>query len=172
MSKEDAIKQATDRASEYQVHGYGRSDDGYGGPYHPDAFKDPQVEFALGGDPEAQEKFTQDLLKLDEAKAKKGPVDKVDLVAASAHSTVVESFPHRALGNDELVVPATHDDVERADERRYPDTKGAVASEAEEATKNRTTPPKKAAAAKKAVAKKTSTAKKTTTRKFTQPKKA
>lgn len=119
MSKDtdDAIKRASDRAHEYQVHGYDRQDDGYGGPYHPDAFLDPQVQFALGGDPEAQEKFTKDLRKLDEAKAKKG-VDKVDVVAGSAHSTVVQEAPYRAAA-ETPELKATHDNVEEAAARKH-----------------------------------------------------
>jgi hypothetical protein len=119
MSKDtdDAIKRASDRAHEYQVHGYDRQDDGYGGPYHPDAFLDPQVQFALGGDPEAQEKFTKDLRKLDEAKAKDG-VDKVDVVAGSAHSTVVQEAPYRAAA-ETPELKATHDNVEEAAARKH-----------------------------------------------------
>lgn len=121
MSKDtdDAIKRASDRAHEYQVHGYDRQDDGYGGPYHPDAFLDPQVQFALGGDPEAQEKFTEDLRKLDEAKAKDGNgVDKVDVVAGSAHSTVVQEAPYRAAA-ETPELKATHDNVEEAAARKH-----------------------------------------------------
>lgn len=152
MSKEQAEKLAADAAHENLVHGYGRQDDGYGGPYHPDAFLDPKVEFAFGGDPEAAADWNKDLKKLDEAKAKKGPVDKVDLVAASAHSTVVESLPHRVLGKDELVKPATPETVREAQERKHP----APVKKATAAPKK--APAKKAAAkkapAKKAVAKK------------------
>ena len=113
-----AIKLASDRAHEDKVHGYDRQDDGYGGPYHPDAFLDPQVEFALSGDPEAQEKWTNDLRELDKAKAENGPVDKVDIVAGSAHSTVVEVAPYRAAAaTPEL--DATHDNIEEAAARKH-----------------------------------------------------
>lgn len=121
MGKDDAVKLASDRAHEYKVHGYDRQDDGYGGPYHPDAFQDPAVEFALAGDPEAQAEYTKDLYKLDQAKAKNGAVDQVDLVAASAHSTVVESLPHRVIGQDKLVVPGDYDNVDEASNRKVPE---------------------------------------------------
>lgn len=148
MSKDDAVKLATDKANEYKVAGYGRQDDGYGGPYHPDAFQDPQVEFALGGDPEEQAKYQDDLVKLDKAKVKgKNKVDQVDLVAASAHSTVVETLPHRVLGQDELVVPATDDNVREAANRKVPAKKAAAKPVAKKA-------PAKKAPAKKATAKK------------------
>lgn len=116
----DAVKQiATNRVNEYQVHGYDRQDDGYGGPYHPDAFLNPQVEFALSGDPEEQAKYTRELQELDEAKAKSGNgVDKVDIVAGSAHTTVVEMAPYRAAAaTPEL--EATHENVEEAAARKH-----------------------------------------------------
>lgn len=118
MSKDEALKLADERAAEYNVAGYGRSDDGYGGPYHPDAFKSPHVEFALAGDPEAQEAYQKDLAKLDEAHAKKndGNIDKVDLVASSSHSTVVETQPYRAAA-EEATAPATAENVAKAEKR-------------------------------------------------------
>ena len=119
-SVEDAIKLASNRAVEHTVDGYGRQDDGYGGPYHPDAFQDPAIKFALAGAPEAQVKFTNDLKKLDVAKHKdkKTGTDKVDLVAASAHSTVVETAPYRAASQTPEL-EATHKNVEEAAARKH-----------------------------------------------------
>ena len=121
MSDKDvdaAIQLATDKATEYQVQGYGRQDDGYGGPYHPDAFKDPKVQFALGGDPKAQTKYAKELRELDRAKAKDGDVDKVDVVAASAHSTVVTTAEYRANAQTPEL-KATHRNVEEAAARKH-----------------------------------------------------
>jgi hypothetical protein len=117
---ETAKNIATDYVHSNRVEGYGRQDDGYGGPYHPDAFNDPQVKFALAGAPEAQAKFTDELIELDKAKAKdsKGGIDKVDLVAASAHSTVVEEQPYRAA-SETIEVEATHDNVAEAAARKH-----------------------------------------------------
>jgi hypothetical protein len=117
---ETAKSIATDYVHSNRVEGYGRQDDGYGGPYHPDAFHDPQVKFALAGAPEAQAKFTNELIELDKAKAKdsKSGIDKVDLVAASAHSTVVEEQPYRAA-SETIEVEATHDNVAEAAARKH-----------------------------------------------------
>lgn len=120
---EEAVEAAKERVENYVhsnvVQGYGRSDDGYGGPYHPDAFHDPQIKFALGGAPEAQADYTKELYEADKARADDGEgIDKVDLVAASAHSTVVEEQPYRAAA-ETIEVEATHDNVEEAAARKH-----------------------------------------------------
>jgi hypothetical protein len=119
---ETAIKLASDRAHEYQVEGYGRQDDGYGGPYHPEAFKDPQVQFALAGAPEAQVQYTEELRKVAEEKAAEGAVDKVDILAGSAVSTVLQDQAYRAPDNaPDRVKDATPENLEKAEERKTPE---------------------------------------------------
>ena len=119
MSAEDAVQLVTDKQNEYKVAGYGRKDDGYGGPYHPDAFNDPKVNYALAGSPEDQAQWHEDLKALDEARVSNGDtLDKVDLVAASAHSTVIEDQPYRAAAQTPEL-EATADNVEEAAARKH-----------------------------------------------------
>lgn len=110
-----AIDLAKAKEGENLVAGYGRSDDGYGGPYHPDAFNNPKVTFALGGAPEAAASYQEQLTALDEAKDNH---DKVDLVAGSAHTTIVEMAPYRAAhATPELA--ATEENVAEASARKH-----------------------------------------------------